>query len=42
MHQEKEENSVFFLENVVYIVEVPKAEQNNPEVNEIKAKEMNN
>ena len=32
IHQEKEENSVFFMDNVVYTVEVPKAEQNTPKV----------
>ena len=36
----KEENIVFFLENVVCTVEVPKAKQNTPEVKEAKVKEM--
>ena len=37
-----DENSAFFQENVVYTVEVPKSEQNTPEVDEAKAKEMKN
>ena len=42
MHKEQEENNVFFLENAVYTLEVPKAEQNTPEVKEAKAKEIKN